>query len=728
MTRPTRNLAPGLIAREGRNCWRRTTAERVAFLVDAAAYYDAFAAAAERAEHSLIIIGWDLHSQTFLPSRNSTLRDFLNDMVARRPRLHVYVLDWDFAMIYALEREMLPAVQFGWRTPARVQFALDDSHPLGASHHQKLVVVDDAVAFAGGLDLTINRWDTPTHRVDDPQRTAPDGTPYGPFHDVQIAVDGDTAAAIGRLARERWLHATGHRIRRARRSRADPWPASLRPDVRHASVALARTAPSFRGTQEVREVERLYLDAIAAARRCIYIENQYVTATCIADALARRLREPAAPEVVVVTGRSCSGWLEECTMGALRQRWLRQLRAADRSDRLRVYSPVVPSASGHQPVNVHSKVLIVDDCLARIGSANISNRSMRLDTECDLAVESGGAPRVARAITRFRNRLLAEHLGTTPKRLQERLRECGSLIATIESLRTSARTLEPLPSDREPQEDAIAAAETVADPEGPIEPQAVARVLLPREAHERPRQTILRWAVPLVLPLLLAAAWQWTPLREWLNEATLQRYLERFAVQPFAILWVLGVYVVAGLLVVPLSVLIVATVFAYGGARGIPYALSGTLASALVTFAIGRAFAGLGFERLIGSRFAGLRRRLQRCSITAMTLIRLLPIAPFSVVNVLAGAAEVPLRSYAIGTLLGVTPGIVALGLMTAGLTGKGATAALSAGFGLLLLTALVFGGRWLRGHQRPGIRRGEVDAETAGSPLPSRRFLQGNA
>ena len=63
-------------------------------------------------------------------------------------------------MLYALEREPFPSLKLGWNTPARVRFQLDNALPLGASHHQKIVVVDDALAFSGELDLTIRRWDT----------------------------------------------------------------------------------------------------------------------------------------------------------------------------------------------------------------------------------------------------------------------------------------------------------------------------------------------------------------------------------------------------------------------------------------------------------------------------------------------------------------------------------------------------------------------------------------
>src|SRR3546814_9275858 len=85
--------------------------------------------------------------------------------------------------------------------------------PVGAAHHQKLVVVDDAIAFIGGLDLTIRRWDTSDHAADQPLRTDPAGQPYTPFHDLQLMLDGAAATALAEVARGRWQRVTGERLR-----------------------------------------------------------------------------------------------------------------------------------------------------------------------------------------------------------------------------------------------------------------------------------------------------------------------------------------------------------------------------------------------------------------------------------------------------------------------------------------------------------------------------------
>ena len=70
------------------------------------------------------------------------------------------MLLWDYSVLYSLERELLPVLSLQWRTPPQIELCLDDVLPIGSSHHQKIVVIDDALAFSGGLDLTIRRWDT----------------------------------------------------------------------------------------------------------------------------------------------------------------------------------------------------------------------------------------------------------------------------------------------------------------------------------------------------------------------------------------------------------------------------------------------------------------------------------------------------------------------------------------------------------------------------------------
>ena len=266
------------IFEEGRNCRRVADAGRVAFIVDGDDYFKTFMAAAERARELIIVVAWDFNSNCSLSVQcdnkdpRAKLGEYLNYLARRRPGLHIYVLDWDFPMIYAKDREAPVRVRlgWGWKPHRRVHLEFDNTHPPGGSHHQKIVVIDDAIAFCGGLDLTCQRWDTPAHAACDPHRVVED-QPYPPFHDLMIAVDGEAARELGRIVRERWRASTEKEIPPSR-TNEDPWPPDLEPALTNLPVAIAVTAPESASHQGRYEVEALYLDMIARAALYLYRE------------------------------------------------------------------------------------------------------------------------------------------------------------------------------------------------------------------------------------------------------------------------------------------------------------------------------------------------------------------------------------------------------------------------------------------------------------------------
>src|SRR5689334_19635519 len=456
----------------GRNCWRIEPARRLSFLIDGAAYFAALRAAIAKAQRSVFIIGWDIDSRIKLVPDGANdgfpeeLGEFLNEVVKQRRGLRMYVLSWDFAMVFAMDREWLPIYKLDWRTHRRLSFKLDDKHPAGASHHQKIVVVDDAVAFVGGLDLTHCRWDTSEHGCNNAARCDAEGKPYRPYHDVQVMLDGGAARALGTLCRDRWNRVSKRPARELDKHPAnDPWPAGIAPDITDVDVAISRTDPGYTTGVPVSEIRYLYVDAIAAARRAMYLENQYFSSSVVGAALAARLRSPTGPDVVVVSRQIEEGWLEERTMGVLRARLHKQLQDADTGKRYRLYYPHVPGLELPNVLNVHSKVLVVDDDLCSVGSANFSNRSMGFDTECNVVIEARGEARVAAAIANVRNRLLGEHLGIATARVEAEIeRNGGRIIPAIEALRRPGeRTLEPLDPRVPPEIDALVPADAVVD-------------------------------------------------------------------------------------------------------------------------------------------------------------------------------------------------------------------------------------------------------------------------
>ena len=310
----------------GRNCWRVERARRFHCVQDAADYFRLVRRALLDARHTVFILGWDIMAAVdLLPGANASdaptrLDELLAFVVRRRPQLRCYLLIWDHAALYTLERDPLSRWRLGWRMPRQVRFGFDDRHPIGGSHHQKIVVVDDQLAFCGGIDLTGHRWDTSAHRVDEPARTTPLGGPYGPYHEIQAMVDGPVAARLGVLARDRWRALGEEKLPTLAGFPEDLWPPDVTPDLVDVDVAIARTFPASETQPGIRECEALFLDSIAAAKRAIYIESQYFTNDMLGAALATRLREPDGPEVLVVTPQDCHGWLERSHNGRLSRR------------------------------------------------------------------------------------------------------------------------------------------------------------------------------------------------------------------------------------------------------------------------------------------------------------------------------------------------------------------------------------------------------------------------
>lgn len=680
-------LQPGTTCR----CIRR--ANRLRVLVDAAAYFAAVRHAIARAEHSVFIVGWDIDSRLQLvPCKGheqppdglpAPLADFLCAVAERNPHVRIHVLAWDFAMLYALEREWLPSYRLGWRTHARVRFRLDGQHPVGASHHQKIVVVDDRLAFVGGIDLTRSRWDTPAHAPDEPLRRNVHNVrkaraqPYAPFHDVHTMFDGEAAEAIAELVRERWLRAFGKARARAaaqdvQHTRHDPthapppphdassdaWPPFEPADFEAVDIGIALTEPAFGGRAPVQDIRALYLAAIAAARENIYIENQYFTASPVGTSLVARLTQPEGPDVAVVAPRAQTGWLQTMTMGVLRARLYRMVKRADDHGRLRLYYPHVDGL-GNDFVNVHSKLMIVDDELLFVGSANLNNRSMVLDTECNIALEARGDPRIRAAIAQVRNRLLAEHLDVAVADVERAFQTHGRLHAVIEALRHEGRALVPLDPEVEPEIDRLVPEEALIDPEKPVSPDELVREFVPGgESRSLSARLLILGGLALAV-VALALLWHFTSLRHDLNFTALTQTATSIGHSRFGPVLIVGAYALAAIVSVPITLLIALAGFVFGPGAGSAYALTGTLIAALVTYGAGVWLGRDAVRRLAGARLNRLSERLGRQGLVAVVVLRVLPLAPFTLVNLAAGASHIGLRDFLLGTALGMGPGIV---------------------------------------------------------------------
>lgn len=426
---------------KGENCLCVVRARRGAVLVDGAAYFSELEAALRRARRSVVIIGWDFDGGVRLRPQSEQawpIGALLRRLVEARPELEVRILIWSSAVVHGPSGPAQLLFGAEWQDHPRIKLRLDTTHPFYASHHQKIVCIDGELAFVGGMDVTVDRWDTPEHTVDDRRRLLPGGKPYGPVHDVMLMLDADAAAAICGLAHDRWRAATGEMLP-SPSARGSVWPQHKITDFEDVAVGLARSIPNWSG-RRINEAPRLIADVLQAARRSLYIEAQYLTADHVGDILERRLMEPDGPEVVAVVSAVAHSWLERLVMGGNRNRLIRRLKRADRHDRLRIYHPVAPGSNGGCPILVHSKLVIADDVLLRIGSSNLNNRSVGLDTEFEVVIEACEA-KDRTSIAGVRDRLLGEHLGASPERVRQVVAETGSLIATIDRLNIGTRRL-----------------------------------------------------------------------------------------------------------------------------------------------------------------------------------------------------------------------------------------------------------------------------------------------
>jgi len=659
------HAASPLIVRPGTNCWCLERAHRFRCVQDAADYFVLVKQAVLAARHSVFVLGWDIAATIDLdpgrstPGAPSQLGELLAFAARRRPHLRCYILIWDYGALYTLERDPLTRWRLGWGAPRQIRFGFDDRHPVAGCHHQKVVVVDDQLAFCGGIDLTGHRWDTTAHRVEEPARKTALGAAYGPYHDVQALVSGPIAARLGELARKRWLALGSERLPPLRTTTADLWPSGVTPDLIDIDVAIARTAPGSDADTAIRECEQLYLDSIALAKRTIYIESQYFTNETIAAALAARLREPQGPEVVVVSPRDCEGWLERNTMGAFRDGAFRQLAAADVHQRLRLVYPAA-SRSADVPTFIHSKVMIVDDRLVRIGSSNLSRRSMSVDTECDLAVDAGNDSRTRTGIRHIRDRLLAEHLDLPVDAVTRGIERAGSMRGLVDARRHAEHTLVPIALTTDDGAEPSPALRAAVDPEDPIGfGDSVAQLVPPVDvvSMRSPRRF---WIVPAVVVIAAAAS---------LSSAVIgapdaHSFRAAFEVIPDrgSSFWIgCGAFVLIGSLLVPLELLAIAAGVMLGARDGSLVALCGSLVLSAVGYAAGRAVGPSVAARWMSRRSYRSARQLGGRGVLGIVVLRLASVASAGSIHLLCGAGRVPFMTFMAGTLVGLAPAMFAL-------------------------------------------------------------------
>ena len=360
----------------------------VTVLVDGAEAFRAMAAEIARAQSHVHLTGWHI-TPTFAMTRGQrpiVLKELLAEVATRVP---VRVLIWAGVPLPVMQpwRGDVRRVRDELTDGSHVECALDARERPMHCHHEKTILIDDRVAFVGGIDLTNfhgDRWDTPDHK------------PRGAvgWHDVAARIAGPAVQDVAENFAMRWQSITGNRLP----------PVATPPPAGDVELQVVRTVPEGtyprlpRGDFRVLES---YLRGLRAAQRFIYLENQFLWSPEILAVLRDKLARPPTPDfrlVLVLPEKPDTGG--DDTRGQLGT-----LVQAD-GDGGRLLACTLYSIGGEKdwPVYVHAKVGIVDDAWMTIGSANLTAHSLFNDTEMNLVTHD------ARLAQQTRVRLWAEHL------------------------------------------------------------------------------------------------------------------------------------------------------------------------------------------------------------------------------------------------------------------------------------------------------------------------------
>src|SRR3954452_8098968 len=380
------------IAPAGEGPWAQTAApprpgNSLEELIDGANALPRMAEAIRSAKRHVHVCSWHLEPDFDPgPRKSSPVRELLADTAERVP---VRVLVWAGAPVPVFQprRGLVRQQREHLVRGTKIQCQLDACTRPMHCHHEKLVIVDDELAFVGGIDLTAlagDRYNSNEHPQKDEMG----------WHDASSLLRGPIVRDVAAHFALRWEATAGQALE---------LPEAI-PAAGDVTAQLVRTVPENayrvlpRGEFSVLEA---YLRALRSARRLIYLENQFLWSPEIVRILESKLRRPPTDDfrlVVLLPHKANNGEDDTCGM-------LGRLVAADDGNG-RFLATTILSRTGERsgPLYVHAKIGIVDDKWLAIGSANLNEHSLFNDTEVDVITCD---PRLARDT---RLRLWSEHL------------------------------------------------------------------------------------------------------------------------------------------------------------------------------------------------------------------------------------------------------------------------------------------------------------------------------
>lgn len=668
MTRPMQDTESHTLFYPDVNCAVTAQASHAAIAIDCANYYHALHDAIVNARHSIFIVGWDIDSRIKLlrgehiqgseaPAR---LFDLIQWKAKQHPEVQIYLNRWDFSWFMAGDRELLGKFRWYRNSPPNVHYWQDGCVPTGACHHQKIVTVDDEIAFCGGMDVALRRWDERQHMPCNHNRIDPAGNTgevecFNPYHDIQMLVAGEAAQELAKLARQRWEYATDNApipLRHYEPGTNPPasWPQSLAPDFADIPVAISQTLPEWDELEGEYHIERMYLDMVDKAERFIYMENQFFCRENIARAINRRMREKPELQVLLVSSYDPNGLMERKSMWHGRVMFRDILEEGGMADRVVLAYPVSRANSEEKPVRIHSKLMIVDDRYLRVGSSNINNRSMRMDTECDLIFEAQDDAARER-IAHIRNDLIREHTGYELEEIEPVAQGKKPVHCLLKYLSHSRQHLYKIDDERYRHDYFTKAAKRIADLEKPLIPLGVSMAIA--------RMKFFRVFLVVAAIAALAMIWKVTPLSYYATPENVIPLLEQVRNTPWAVPAAMLLYTIGTLAFFPHMAMTGIIVIVFSPLQAFSIAMTGSLVSGSIGYWAGRKLGLKSMRALIGETAEKISVYAKKGGIIGITLLRLLPIAPYTAVNMALGMLEISFFTFIAGTFLGTLPGTV---------------------------------------------------------------------
>lgn len=158
----------------------------------------------------------------------------------------------------------------------------------------------------------------------------------------------------------------------------------------------------------------------------------------------------------------------------------------------------------------------------------------------------------------------------------------------------------------------------------------------------------------------LAAVWRYTPVAEYLTAERIREWARLVRETPWAPVAVILAYTPASLILFPRPLITLLIVVAFGPWLGIAYSVTGIMLAAMVTYYLGRALPRRKVREIGGDKAEALGKGARRHGVIAVVAFNLLPVPPFAVQNMIAGAVRIKVWEYALGSVLSLIPAITA--------------------------------------------------------------------